>query len=230
MAGGRSRSVRGDPIWIRYLVAGVACAPESSWRCGACNYMRESQEMVFDAHDKAFAFFHGTCTRGIYDNMKTAVKAVFVARLSPQWRDLLAGSKLIPAGPMVSAMSILNPKALRRSGHRRGQLVEQSVPWMKLAAFLVSSLWSMAFVCCPYTSDVLLLDVLFLSHSSCDLITERLQEVRKRTSFACFYECLNWHPCHKQERSEFVNFSRWYLSSRRIPTLACLQVSDQVRR
>ncbi len=43
-------------------------------------YMRESQEMVFDAHDKAFAFFRGTCTRGIYDNMKMAVEAVFVGR------------------------------------------------------------------------------------------------------------------------------------------------------
>lgn len=43
-------------------------------------YMRESQEMVFDAHDKAFDFFRGTCTRGIYDNMKTAVEAVFTAR------------------------------------------------------------------------------------------------------------------------------------------------------
>jgi hypothetical protein len=42
--------------------------------------MRESQEMVFDAHDKAFAFFRGTCTRGIYDNMKTAVEAVFVGK------------------------------------------------------------------------------------------------------------------------------------------------------
>lgn len=39
--------------------------------------MRESQEMVFDAHDWAFAFFKGTCGRGILDNMKTAVKAVF---------------------------------------------------------------------------------------------------------------------------------------------------------
>ena len=36
-------------------------------------YPRESQEMVFDAHDRAFAFFRGACTRGIYDNMKTAV-------------------------------------------------------------------------------------------------------------------------------------------------------------
>ena len=43
-------------------------------------YMRESQEMVFDAHDRAFSFFKGTCTRGIYDNMKTAVEAVFVGK------------------------------------------------------------------------------------------------------------------------------------------------------
>jgi hypothetical protein len=43
-------------------------------------YPRESQEMVFDAHDKAFAFFKGTCTRGVYDNMKTAVDAVFMGK------------------------------------------------------------------------------------------------------------------------------------------------------
>ena len=43
-------------------------------------YPRERQEMVFDAHDKAFAFFGGTCTRGIYDNMKTAVDTIFVGK------------------------------------------------------------------------------------------------------------------------------------------------------
>jgi len=43
-------------------------------------YPRESQEMVFDAHDRAFAFFKGTCTRGIYDNMKTAVDAILVGK------------------------------------------------------------------------------------------------------------------------------------------------------
>jgi transposase len=32
-------------------------------------YPRETQEMVFDAHDRAFAFFKGTCTRGIYDSV-----------------------------------------------------------------------------------------------------------------------------------------------------------------
>ena len=43
-------------------------------------YPRETQEMVFDAHDRAFAFFKGACQRGIYDNMKTAVETVFVGK------------------------------------------------------------------------------------------------------------------------------------------------------
>jgi transposase len=43
-------------------------------------YPRETQEMVFDAHDRAFAFFRGACRRGIYDNMKTAVETVFVGK------------------------------------------------------------------------------------------------------------------------------------------------------
>ena len=43
-------------------------------------YPRESQEMVFDAHERAFAFLGGACQRGIYDNMKTAVDAIFVGR------------------------------------------------------------------------------------------------------------------------------------------------------
>ncbi|YBW39875.1 putative transposase [Nitrobacter sp. TKz-YC01] len=43
-------------------------------------YPRETQEMVFDAHDRAFALFKGTCSRGIYDNMKTAVETIFVGK------------------------------------------------------------------------------------------------------------------------------------------------------
>ena len=56
-------------------------------------YPRESQEMVFDAHDRAFAFFKGACTRGIYDiepllrhwserqwRGKTAVDAILVGK------------------------------------------------------------------------------------------------------------------------------------------------------
>ena len=43
-------------------------------------YPRETQEMVFDALDRAFALFKGACRRGIYDNMKTAVETVFVGK------------------------------------------------------------------------------------------------------------------------------------------------------
>jgi transposase len=43
-------------------------------------YPRESQEVVFDAHARAFEFLQGACTRGIYDNMKTAVEAVFIGK------------------------------------------------------------------------------------------------------------------------------------------------------
>ncbi len=43
-------------------------------------YPRETQEMVFDAHNRAFRFFGGVTRRGIYDNMKTAVDAVLRGR------------------------------------------------------------------------------------------------------------------------------------------------------
>lgn len=39
-------------------------------------YPNEQLEMVLDAHEQAFSFFGGTCRKGIYDNMKTAVKTV----------------------------------------------------------------------------------------------------------------------------------------------------------
>jgi len=34
-----------------------------------------TQEMVFDAHNRAFAGFKGSCTRGIYDNLWTPLAA-----------------------------------------------------------------------------------------------------------------------------------------------------------
>jgi transposase len=40
-------------------------------------YTRETQEMLFDAHNLAFKFFGGITGRGIYDNMKTAVDTIF---------------------------------------------------------------------------------------------------------------------------------------------------------
>jgi transposase len=43
-------------------------------------YLRETQEMLFDAHDKAFSYFSGLPLRGIYDNMKTAIDTVFTGK------------------------------------------------------------------------------------------------------------------------------------------------------
>lgn len=43
-------------------------------------YLRETQEMLFDAHNKAFAFFGGIPLRGIYDNLKTAIDTVLVGK------------------------------------------------------------------------------------------------------------------------------------------------------
>src|SRR5258705_4887272 len=43
-------------------------------------YPRATQEMVFDAHDRAFALFKGACGRGIDDNMKTAVETILVGK------------------------------------------------------------------------------------------------------------------------------------------------------
>jgi transposase len=43
-------------------------------------YVRESLEMVMDAHAQAFAFFGGTCRRGIYDNLKTVVTKILLGK------------------------------------------------------------------------------------------------------------------------------------------------------
>ena len=62
-------------------------------------YPRETQEMVFDAHDRAFALFKGACQRGIYDNMKTAVETIFVGRGSPLQSPLPADVQPLPRRP-----------------------------------------------------------------------------------------------------------------------------------
>lgn len=43
-------------------------------------YPRETQEMVMDAHVKAFAFFGGAPRKMIYDNLKTVVDAIFTGK------------------------------------------------------------------------------------------------------------------------------------------------------
>ena len=43
-------------------------------------YLRESLEMVLDAHLRAFEFFGGLCKRGIYDNLKTVVTKILMGK------------------------------------------------------------------------------------------------------------------------------------------------------
>lgn len=43
-------------------------------------YPREMQEMVLDAHNRAFAFFGGVPARLIYDNLKAVVDAVYIGK------------------------------------------------------------------------------------------------------------------------------------------------------
>ncbi len=43
-------------------------------------YPRETQEMVFDAHNRAFAFFGGVPQRMVYDNLKAVVDTIFTGK------------------------------------------------------------------------------------------------------------------------------------------------------
>ena len=43
-------------------------------------YMRETLEMVLDAHVRAFSFYGGACRKGIYDNLKTVVTKVLMGK------------------------------------------------------------------------------------------------------------------------------------------------------
>jgi transposase len=80
-------------------------------------YPRETQEMVFDAHEQAFAFFRGACARGVYDNMKTAVETIFVGKDRQYNRRFLQ---------MCSPIHLVEPVACTpASGWEKGQVENQ---------------------------------------------------------------------------------------------------------
>ena len=82
-------------------------------------YPRESQEMVFDAHDRGFRFFRGACSRGIYDNMKTAVDTVFLGKDRQFNRRFLQ-----MCGHYLVEPTACTPAA----GWEKGQVENQSLP------------------------------------------------------------------------------------------------------
>jgi transposase len=79
-------------------------------------YSRETQELVFDAHDKAFLFYGGVCRRGIYDNMKTAVETIFVGKARQYNRRFL----------QMCSHHLIEPVACTpASGWEKGQVENQ---------------------------------------------------------------------------------------------------------
>ena len=89
-------------------------------------YPRESQEMVFDAHERGFTFFKGACTRGIYDNMKTAVETVFVSRASARAPSDGKERKFNRRFPQMCSHYLVAPTACTpASGWEKGQVENQ---------------------------------------------------------------------------------------------------------
>ena len=89
--------------------------------CFCQGFPRESMEMVFEAHNRAFDFFGGACGRGIYDNMTTAVSKVLrgkLRELNPRFEELCAHYLVEP--------TMCTPAA----GWEKGQ-VENSVGLMR---------------------------------------------------------------------------------------------------
>lgn len=79
-------------------------------------YTRETQEMLFDAHNLAFTFFEGLTLRGIYDNMKTAVDSIF------------SGKQRVFNRRFLSLMDhyLIEPTACTpRAGWEKGQIENQ---------------------------------------------------------------------------------------------------------
>jgi transposase len=86
-------------------------------------YFRETQELVFDAHDKAFEFYGGVCRRGIYDNMKTAVEAIFVGKARTYNRRFLQMCSHHLIEPVACSPAAGWEKAAGRSGRLAEKLL-----------------------------------------------------------------------------------------------------------
>ena len=105
-------------------------------------YPRESQEMVFDAHERAFRFFGGVCRRGIYDNMKTAVQTVFVGKARAYNRRFLemCSHHLIEPVACTPGAGWEKGQVENQVGHVRGRLF---VPRPRGASYAEINAWLM---------------------------------------------------------------------------------------
>ena len=70
---GEVKAVIGGQLTVLNLGALQLCYSRNSY---ARAYYCQKQELLFDLHRRAFEHFGGVCRRGIYDNLKTAVKKI----------------------------------------------------------------------------------------------------------------------------------------------------------
>jgi hypothetical protein len=103
--GGRPTSVKVAHLRLCYSRVFLAVA-----------YLREAQEMVFDAHWRAFSLWGGSCQRGIYDNLKTAVELIFTGKARQYNRKFL---------PMASHYLIEPVACTPGAGWEKGQIENQ---------------------------------------------------------------------------------------------------------
>jgi hypothetical protein len=83
--------------------------------------------MVFAAHDRAFAFFKGACTRGIYDNIKTAVDTIFVGRERAYNRRLLKLCSHYLVAPVACTPASVSKTCLVRLDNNRYSVAARAV-------------------------------------------------------------------------------------------------------
>jgi len=96
-------------------------------------YMRESQEMVFDAHDRAFAFFRGACGGGLYRE-GAALQSSFLADVQSLFgpaRGLHAsiglGERASREPSWVGAGALLYPSASGQEPGRAERLADRQM-------------------------------------------------------------------------------------------------------
>lgn len=106
-------------------------------------YPRETQEMLFDGHARAFAFLGGIPRRGIYDNLKTAIDTVFVGKARDYNRRFLAmcNHYLVDPTACTPAAGWEKGQVENQVGNVRGWLFTPKPKFADLAAL---NAWLMA--------------------------------------------------------------------------------------
>jgi transposase len=103
-------------------------------------YPRETQEMVLEAHSRAFAYFGGVPQRLIYDNLKTVVEAIFIGKERKFNRRFLCLANHYVFDPIACTP---------RSGWEKGQVENQVgnvrewlfTPLARFASFVELNNW-----------------------------------------------------------------------------------------